>query len=70
MSNDLSFADSTQLMPFCSHSLLSSFNNIYIALIHCCSKRFTKKKPFLVTCQILCNVSFPVHLPSAFYSRL
>ena len=42
MSNDLSFADSTQLMPFCSHSLLSSFNNIitniypgiYIALIH------------------------------------
>ena len=49
MSNDLSFADSTQLMPFCSHSLLSSFNtiitNIYIALIHCCSKRFTTIKP-------------------------
>ena len=50
----LSFADATQLMPFSSlldvslHSLLSSFNNIinniYIALIHCCSKRFTTIK--------------------------
>ena len=59
----LSFADATQLMPFSSlvdvslHSLLSSFNNIinniYIALIHCWSKLYNNKNPFLATRQIL-----------------